>query len=215
MNTQVVSLRKHSKTRHAAIYKGDRGHIEIDRVSISFGVGKDRHHAVNETTLQIEPGEFACLLGPSGCGKSTLLNSIAGYVKPTTGAVFVDGEVIHEPGPDRGMVFQQYSLFPWKTIRDNIAFGPMIAGKSRLECSSIANTFLEMVGLTNRHQISGRTVRWHAAARRDCAGARQLSERVVDGRTVRRARRPDPAHDAGEPVEIMERVRDHGRVRYP
>ncbi len=148
MNTQVVSLRKHSKTRHAAIHKGDRGHIEIDRVSISFGVGKDRHHAVNETTLQIEPGEFACLLGPSGCGKSTLLNSIAGYVKPTTGAVFVDGEVIHEPGPDRGMVFQQYSLFPWKTIRDNIAFGPMIAGKSRLECSSIANTFLEMVGLT-------------------------------------------------------------------
>jgi NitT/TauT family transport system ATP-binding protein len=98
-----------------------------------------------ETSLEIAPGEFVCLLGPSGCGKSTLLNCIAGYVRPSAGSVLVDGEAVKEPGPDRGMVFQQYSLFPWKTIRDNIAFGPKIAGR---DSDAIANTFLEMVGLT-------------------------------------------------------------------
>jgi NitT/TauT family transport system ATP-binding protein len=74
---------------------------------------------------------------------------VAGYVTPTTGQVLVDKEKIIGPGPDRGMVFQQYSLFPWKTVHQNIAFGPKLAGCSSAECSSIANTFLSMIGLTN------------------------------------------------------------------
>lgn len=126
----------------------DKGRVEIDKVTITFGTGATFNQAVNETSVTIKPGEFVCILGPSGCGKSTLLNTVAGYVKPTTGKVTVDGIDIAGPGPDRGMVFQQYSLFPWKTVHENIAFGPKLAGHSPTECSSIANTFLSMVGLT-------------------------------------------------------------------
>ena len=86
---------------------------------------------MEETSIRVEPGEFVCILGPSGCGKSTLLNTVAGYVTPHSGEVRVDGELITGPGPDRGMVFQQYSLFPWKTVKENVAFGPKIAGKRR------------------------------------------------------------------------------------
>lgn len=125
-----------------------KGRIEIKNVSITFGSGADSHQAVASTSIVIEPGEFVCILGPSGCGKSTLMNSVAGYVTPTSGEVLVDGESIEKPGPDRGMVFQQYSLMPWKTVVENIAFGPKMAGKNSVEAGSIANTFLSMVGLT-------------------------------------------------------------------
>lgn len=125
-----------------------RGHVEIDGVTIEFGVGASTNTAVESTSLDIQPGQFVCILGPSGCGKSTLLNSVAGYVQPSSGRVLVDDIVVEKPGPDRGMVFQQYSLFPWKTVKENIAFGPKIAGRSAKECDSIANTFLAMIGLS-------------------------------------------------------------------
>ena len=124
------------------------GAVEIRDVSVVFGKGAAAHRAVETTSLDIAAGEFVCILGPSGCGKSTLLNSVAGYVQPTTGSVSVDGEAVEKPGPDRGMVFQQYSLLPWKTVHDNIAFGPRMMGHSRNESSSIANTFLNLVGLS-------------------------------------------------------------------
>ncbi|PVB62572.1 ABC transporter ATP-binding protein [Labrenzia sp. 011] len=148
MNTQVVNLKEHINPRDGHPKSPGSGHIVIEDVEITFGAGAERNHAVTRTSLDIKPGEFVCILGPSGCGKSTLLNSIAGYVSPTHGNVSVDDRKVVGPGPDRGMVFQQYSLFPWKTIRDNIAFGPKVAGRSTVECGSIANTFLEMVGLT-------------------------------------------------------------------
>lgn len=140
-------------TRHGI----NTGLVEVDRVSIVFGKGRNAHTAVEETTIRVEPGEFVCILGPSGCGKSTLLNTVAGYVMPNSGTVRVDGEPVTAPGPDRGMVFQQYSLFPWKTVKENIAFGPKIAGKP---ADAVANTFIEMVGLTrfaNRYpaELSG------------------------------------------------------------
>jgi NitT/TauT family transport system ATP-binding protein len=140
-------------TRHGV----NTGLVEVERVSIVFGKGRNAHTAVEETTIRVEPGEFVCILGPSGCGKSTLLNTVAGYMMPNSGAVRVDGEPVTAPGPDRGMVFQQYSLFPWKTVKENIAFGPKIAGKP---ADAVANTFLEMVGLTrfaNRYpaELSG------------------------------------------------------------
>ena len=125
-----------------------KGHVVINDVGIVFGTGPDAHTAVERTSLEVQPGEFLCILGPSGCGKSTLLNSVAGFVKPTAGSVTVDGKTVTQPGPDRGMVFQQYSLMPWKTVRDNVAFGPLLAGHSRSEAQSIAYTFLNMVGLS-------------------------------------------------------------------
>ncbi len=124
-----------------------RGHVRVECVEITFGTGAKANHAVMETSLDIKPGEFVCILGPSGCGKSTLLNSIAGYVRPSSGEVIVDNVPVRGPGPERGMVFQQYSLFPWKTIKENIEFGPKVARRPAAECDAIGSTFLEMVGL--------------------------------------------------------------------
>lgn len=124
-----------------------KGQITVEDVSITFGKGSEAHLAVETTSLTIKAGEFVCILGPSGCGKSTLLNAIAGYVKPTTGRVTVDDVLVEKPGPDRGMVFQQYSLLPWKTVYENVAFGPKMAGATRTSAGSTANTFLELVGL--------------------------------------------------------------------
>jgi len=158
--SRVISLATSQPTDAAsrALRHGVKtGLVEVDHVSIVFGKGRNAHKAVEETSIRVEPGEFVCILGPSGCGKSTLLNTVAGYVTPHGGEVRVDGEIITGPGPDRGMVFQQYSLFPWKTVKENVAFGPKIAGKA---ADSVANTFLDMVGLTrfaNRYpsELSG------------------------------------------------------------
>lgn len=123
------------------------GEIKINDVSITFGEGEEQHQAVHNTSLTVDVGQFVCILGPSGCGKSTLLNAVAGYVKPTTGEVRVDDQLIQKPGPDRGMVFQQYSLLPWKTVAENVSFGPRMAGVKGKEISQTTNTFLSMVGL--------------------------------------------------------------------
>jgi NitT/TauT family transport system ATP-binding protein len=147
----VIRMNGGSKEPAAALrpgFRADRGAIRIEGVEIAFGSGRDRVVAVTETTIDIKPGEFVCILGPSGCGKSTLLNSIAGYVAPSSGRVTVDGEQVTGPGPDRGMVFQQYSLFPWKTVRENVAFGPRILGRADPTPEAIADTLIEMVGLT-------------------------------------------------------------------
>lgn len=125
----------------------DKGSILFKDVSITFGEGQQGHRAVDTTNLTINSGEFVCILGPSGCGKSTLLNAVAGYVKPTTGQVLVDDVEVDKPGPDRGMVFQQYSLLPWKTVYENVSFGPKMAGIGRRQVSETTNTFLGMVGL--------------------------------------------------------------------
>ena len=119
-----------------------RGHVRIERLSVAFGPARGARLALAETSLEVLPGEFVCLLGPSGCGKSTLLNCVAGFVRPTSGRVTVDGTPVSGPGPDRGMVFQQYSLFPWKRVRDNVAFGPRVAGAGRREALRIADELL-------------------------------------------------------------------------
>jgi NitT/TauT family transport system ATP-binding protein len=147
VNTGVVSMQEKILLKAKSAGK-DRGRIDIDGVSVVFGSGPTANTAVQKTSVNISSGEFVCILGPSGCGKSTLLNSVAGYVKPSSGRVLVDDELVTEPGPDRGMVFQQYSLFPWKTVFENIAFGPKLAGHTPSECGAIANTFLAMIGLS-------------------------------------------------------------------
>src|SRR2546427_413198 len=96
-----------------------------------FGRNGGMLEAVRRFTLMTTPGEFVALLGPSGCGKTTLLNVVAGFVTPTVGQVVVDGAVVIPPGAGRGMVFQQHSLFPWKTVLGNVEFVLKMAGVSQ------------------------------------------------------------------------------------
>ena len=116
--------------------------------------------ALRNANLTIAPGEFVCLIGASGCGKSTLLRMIAGFETVTSGQIIVRGREVTGPGPDRGMVFQDYGLFPWLTIRKNIAFGPLARGKPKAEAMATADRFVSMMGLDRfadsyPHQLSG------------------------------------------------------------
>ncbi|OAF15577.1 sulfonate ABC transporter ATP-binding protein [Bradyrhizobium centrolobii] len=124
------------------------GRIEIAGVSISLGAGADAFEAVRGLDFTILPGEFICILGPSGCGKSTLLGALAGHLPITAGELTVDGQPIRGPSPDRGMVFQQHTLFPWKRVRDNVAFGPKMRGLAKAERNRAADAILKLVGLS-------------------------------------------------------------------
>ncbi len=104
--------------------------------------------ALRDITVDIPNGQFACLLGPSGCGKSTLLNAVAGFSLPTSGSVEVDGRPVEGPGPDRGMVFQEYALFPWMTVEQNIAFGLEIRKSPAAEIREKASSLLAMLNLS-------------------------------------------------------------------
>ena len=126
-----------------------KGRISIDNLSVVFSSRGRELAAVSDVNIFIEPGQFVCLLGPSGCGKSTLLNCIAGFVRPTLGSVSVDGQLIDAPGPDRGMVFQNHSLFPWKTVLKNVSLGPEISARGGSSPDATARTFLNMVGLSD------------------------------------------------------------------
>lgn len=103
--------------------------------------------ALKNIDLTIAPGEFVCLLGPSGCGKSTLLNAVAGFQPPSTGSIVINGQTILSPGPDRGMVFQEYALFPWMTVAQNIAFGLEVQKKDPAEIASTVGQLLDMLRL--------------------------------------------------------------------
>ena len=119
------------------------GLIEIDHFGLNYGAMA----AVADVSLTVRPGEFVSILGPSGCGKSSLLNAVAGFIRPTYGEVAVDGVPIRRPGADRGMVFQQYSLFPWKTVRQNVEFGLKMKGVGVDERERKARTLLSLSGL--------------------------------------------------------------------
>ena len=116
-------------------------------VSKSFEIGADRVEALRRVDLTIDKGEFVCLIGASGCGKSTLLRIIAGFEQPTSGHVEIYGHPVTAPGSDRGMVFQDYALFPWLTVRENVAFGPKQKGLSAVKVKEIADQYIDMVGL--------------------------------------------------------------------
>jgi ABC-type nitrate/sulfonate/bicarbonate transport system ATPase subunit len=103
--------------------------------------------AIQDLSLEVRAGEFVCILGPSGCGKTTLLNCLAGFIQPDAGAILRDGRPIDGPAPDRGMVFQEYGLFPWFTVEQNILFGPRMRGLPRAELREIARRYVELVHL--------------------------------------------------------------------
>ncbi len=139
------------------------GHVSVREVTVEFGIQAGQNgarRAVERASLEIEPGQFVCLLGPTGCGKSTLLNCLAGFVHPSSGSVQIDGEDVVRPGPKRGMVFQHHSLFPWKTVKKNVAFGPRMTGLGRELAEERARQFLALVGLSAfedhyPHMLSG------------------------------------------------------------
>lgn len=121
--------------------------VDIKNVKKVYNSSNGDVVALNGVNLQIEENEFVCVVGPSGCGKSTLLNIIAGLNKPTSGVVTVDGKEVSEPGPDRGVIFQQYALFPWLTVQKNVEFGLKLKKLSKEECEREASKYIEMVGL--------------------------------------------------------------------
>lgn len=123
--------------------------IKIEEVSMTYAASSRQHVALREVNLQVNPGEFISIIGPSGCGKTTLMNIIAGFLEPTAGKIYIDEREIHGPGPDRGVVFQQYAVFPWMTVRENVEFGLTLSAnqKSAAERKEIANRFIDLVGL--------------------------------------------------------------------
>ncbi len=105
--------------------------------------------AVRDVSLEVKEGEFVAIVGPSGCGKTTILNMIAGFIPPSAGEILVDGRAVKGPGPDRGVVFQSHALFPWKTVLENVAFGPKMRGLPRPEREAIAREYIALAGLSH------------------------------------------------------------------
>jgi NitT/TauT family transport system ATP-binding protein len=121
----------------------------VIRVEKLRKVFKEEVTALDGIDLEVAAGEFVCLLGPSGCGKSTLLNVIAGFIEPTSGTVTANGKPVTAPGPDRAMVFQEYALFPWMTVQDNIAFGLQIRGDSQEAIARVTSDLLGKLQLND------------------------------------------------------------------
>jgi NitT/TauT family transport system ATP-binding protein len=134
--------------------------ISLRAVTKTFPTGRETLLAVDAIDLDVQPGEFVTLVGPSGCGKSTLLDLVSGLTTPTSGEIRLDGRPITGPGLDRGVVFQQYALFPWRTALSNVAFGLETKGVVRRERLERAHEVLDLVGLSAfadryPHQLSG------------------------------------------------------------
>ena len=127
-------------------------HIQINGVNKVFASEDRQVVALQDINLDIPRGQFTCLLGPSGCGKSTLLNAVAGFSPPTSGTILVDGMPVAAPGPDRGMVFQEYALFPWMTVEQNVGFGLDIKGMPKAEIARTVDQLLRMLSLSDFRQ---------------------------------------------------------------
>ena len=122
--------------------------IEISGVSQVFQTsGRQSHLALSNISLTIQDGAFVSILGPSGCGKSTLLYIVGGFVTPSQGVAKVKGKAITGPGPDRGPVFQEFALFPWKSVLGNVMYGPRQQGVKPAEAEAQSRRLIEMVGL--------------------------------------------------------------------
>jgi len=122
--------------------------VRLAGIGKSFTSGKQAATPVlSDISLELEQGELVCLLGPSGCGKSTILNLIAGFERADQGAILLDGVAVNKPGPERGVVFQQPTLFPWLSVLDNVTFGPRMAGVKKSVYLPEAERYLRLVGL--------------------------------------------------------------------
>ncbi|RYZ10147.1 MAG: ABC transporter ATP-binding protein [Myxococcales bacterium] len=136
------------------------GSIRLQNVDIHFGEGKTAVQALRGIDLGIAAGELVSVLGPSGCGKSTIIGAVAGFTRVSSGSLLVDGHEVRAPGPDRGVVFQQHTLFPWKTVLENVEFGLKMRRVDRAQRRRAAAEILDHVGLGEfkehyPHQLSG------------------------------------------------------------
>lgn len=134
--------------------------LKVNDLTKTFHTHEGERTALDRLSFQVHRREFISVIGPSGCGKSTLIRILSGLDEPSSGEVLLDGKAIRGPGPDRGMVFQGYTLFPWLTVKKNVMFGLELAGHSEAVAESEARQWIEMVGLNHvaacyPHQLSG------------------------------------------------------------
>ena len=125
--------------------------ILFDGVGVDFPTAQGPMTVVDGVSLEVRQGEFVSIIGPSGCGKTTLMNIVGGFVRPTRGRVLLDGRPIESPGPDRGVIFQEYGVFPWLTVRGNVEFGLGLAANRRLAAQrgEIVQRYLALMGLAD------------------------------------------------------------------
>jgi NitT/TauT family transport system ATP-binding protein len=134
------------RARHRA--EATLGMIDIAAVSKVYDTTqRGRHLALTDVSLRIDEGQFVSILGPSGCGKSTLLYMVGGFIAPTAGTISVNGKPVSGPGPDRGPVFQEFALFPWKTVLGNVMYGPLQQRLSRTDAEKRARALIDLVHL--------------------------------------------------------------------
>ncbi len=213
--------------------------IEFKGVTKVFPRGGGTFTAIEGITLEVAEKEFVAIVGPSGCGKTTLMRMAAGLDFPSAGTVSVGGRTVTSPGPDRAVVFQQFALFPWKTVRDNIAFGLKCKGASRAEQDDAVRKYLELMGMQGTedsfpHQLSGGMQQRVAIARSyaidpdvllmdEPFGALDAQTRTVMQEELIRLSRFNPrtvlfiTHSVDEAVYLADRVvvlaRNPGRIR--
>lgn len=213
--------------------------IAFRNVTKVFPRGGGVFTAIEDVTLTVAEKEFVAIVGPSGCGKTTLMRMAAGLDFPSSGTVAVGGRMVSGPGPDRAVVFQQFALFPWKTVRDNIAFGLKCKGASRTEQDDAVHKYLELMGMQGTedsfpHQLSGGMQQRVAIARSyaidpdvllmdEPFGALDAQTRTVMQEELIRLSRFNPrtvlfiTHSVDEAVYLADRVvvlaRNPGRVK--
>jgi NitT/TauT family transport system ATP-binding protein len=128
-----------------------RERIRFENVTVDFPTEHGPMRVLDDVSFEIRNGEFVSIIGPSGCGKTTMMNIVGGFVQPTQGRVLLDGKPVTQPGPDRGVIFQEYGVFPWLTVRQNIEFGlKLSAGKVPVaERNEITQRYMSLMGLTD------------------------------------------------------------------
>lgn len=134
--------------------------LSIRNLRVVFKTEQKETVAIEDFSLDVKKGELVAIVGPSGCGKTTILRSIAGLQEPTAGTISIGGTVCHKPGPDRGMVFQDFALFPWRSVRRNVEFGLELSGMPKAERFDKVERYLKIVGLekfadARVHELSG------------------------------------------------------------
>lgn len=130
---------------------GARTRVKFDHVSLAFDTPKGKLNVVDDVTYDIHDGDFIAVIGPSGCGKTTMMSMLAGFQKPTGGSVLFDGKPVQGPGPERGVIFQEYGVFPWLTVKQNIAFGLTLKANHvpASERDAICDHYLGLMGLSD------------------------------------------------------------------
>ena len=146
--------------------------IDVSNVTISFEEENQTHVILDDVSLNIEKGEFICLLGPSGCGKSTLLNAMAGFLKPTSGEIKIENQIVQKPSMKYVTIFQNYGLLPWRTVQKNVELGLETKNYSKEKKANIASHYLKMVGLE------------HAAKKRPAQLSGGMQHRVAIARAL-------------------------------